>query len=54
MRALARGVGLSGRALVIVAPAAWLTLFFLVPLAVVFGISLATKEFGQPPYLAIC
>ena len=27
-----------------------MTVFFLVPLAVVFGISLATKEFGQPPY----
>lgn len=43
-------IGLSGRALVIFAPAFWLTLFFLVPLAVVFGISLAVKEFGQPPY----
>ncbi len=43
-------VGISGRALVIFAPAAWLTLFFLVPLAVVFGISLATKQFGKPPY----
>jgi len=43
-------VGLSGRALVIAAPAAWLTLFFLVPLIVVFGISLATKQFGKPPY----
>ena len=48
-RALA-AVGISGRGLVIAAPAAWLTLFFLVPLGVVFGISLATKEFGQPPY----
>ena len=43
-------VGLSGRALVIAAPAAWLTLLFLIPLAVVFGISLATKQFGKPPY----
>ena len=43
-------VGLSGRALVIASPALWLTLFFLVPLAVVFGISLAIKQFGQPPY----
>jgi putrescine transport system permease protein len=42
--------GISGRGLVIAAPAAWMTLFFLVPLAVVFGISLATKEFGQPPF----
>jgi len=43
-------IGLSGKALVIFAPAAWLTVFFLVPLAVVFGISLAVKQFGQPPY----
>jgi putrescine transport system permease protein len=43
-------VGISGRGAVIAAPAAWLTLFFLIPLGVVFGISLATKEFGQPPY----
>jgi len=50
LRGLPSAVGISGRALVIAAPAAWLTLFFIVPLAVVFGISLATKEFGQPPY----
>ena len=43
-------MGLSGRALVIFAPAIWLTLFFLVPLAVVFGISLTVKQFGRPPY----
>jgi putrescine transport system permease protein len=43
-------IGLSGRGLVIAAPALWLTIFFLVPLAVVFGISLAIKEFGRPPY----
>ncbi len=52
-RILRRGlaaVGLSGRGLVIFAPFFWLGLFFLIPLAVVFGISLATKEFGQPPY----
>ena len=42
--------GISGRGLVIFAPALWLTLFFLVPLAVVFGISLSVKQFGQPPY----
>ena len=50
LRRMLAAIGISGRALVIAAPAAWLTLFFLVPLAVVFGISLATKEFGQPPY----
>jgi putrescine transport system permease protein len=43
-------VGITGRGLVIAAPAAWMTVFFLVPLAVVFGISLATKKFGQPPF----
>jgi len=50
IRRLLAAVGISGRGAVIAAPAAWMTLFFLVPLAVVFGISLATKEFGQPPY----
>ena len=48
-RALA-AVGLSGKALVIAAPAIWLAVFFLVPLAVVFGISLTVKQFGRPPY----
>ncbi|MEO9296858.1 ABC transporter permease subunit [Devosia alba] len=48
-RALA-AVGISGKALVITAPAIWLTVFFLVPLAVVFGISLTIKQFGRPPY----
>ncbi|WP_332699799.1 ABC transporter permease subunit [Devosia sp.] len=48
-RALA-AVGLSGKALVIAAPAIWLTVFFLVPLAVVFSISLTLKQFGRPPY----
>jgi len=43
-------MGLSGKALVIFAPALWLTVFFLVPLAVVFGISLSIKQFGRPPY----
>ena len=48
-RALVR-IGVSGRGLVILVPMLWLTLFFLVPLAIVFQISLAEKEFGQPPY----
>ncbi|WP_332691796.1 ABC transporter permease subunit [Devosia sp.] len=48
-RALA-AVGISGKALVIAAPAIWLTVFFLVPLAVVFSISLTLKQFGRPPY----
>jgi putrescine transport system permease protein len=45
-----REVGISGRTLVIAAPAIWLSIFFLVPLFVVFTISLATKQFGRPPY----
>ncbi|MFD2647654.1 ABC transporter permease subunit [Devosia albogilva] len=36
--------------LVLAAPVLWLLVFFVVPLAVVFGISLATKQFGRPPY----
>lgn len=48
-RAMA-ALGISGRALVVFFPAAWMGLFFLVPIAVVFGISFATKQFGQPPY----
>ena len=48
-RGLAK-VGISGRVLVLLAPVLWLLVFFLVPLAVVFGISLATKQFGRPPY----
>jgi putrescine transport system permease protein len=44
------GLGVSGRLLVLLAPTLWLTVFFLVPLAIVFGISLSVKEFGQPPY----
>ena len=43
-------IGLSGKALVISAPVVWLVVFFLVPLLVVFGISLAIKQFGRPPY----
>jgi len=36
--------------LVLLAPTLWLLVFFLIPLAVVFGISLTTKQFGRPPY----
>ncbi len=49
-RRMLSALGISGRALVIAAPAAWMTIFFLVPLGVVFGISFATKQFGQPPF----
>jgi putrescine transport system permease protein len=43
-------LGISGRVLVVLAPVLWLTLFFLIPFAVVFGISLSIKQFGRPPY----
>jgi len=45
-----RDVGITGRMLVLAAPLIWLLVFFLVPLFVVFGISLTTKQFGRPPY----
>ena len=48
-KGLAR-VGITGRMLVLAAPVVWLLIFFLVPLAVVFGISLTSKQFGRPPY----
>ncbi len=45
-----RGRPFAAASLVLAAPVLWLTIFFLIPLAVVFGISLATKQFGRPPY----
>ena len=53
LRAWLAAIGVSGRALVILAPALWLTVFFLVPLAIVFQISLAERAFGQPPYSSL-
>ena len=46
-------VGLSGKALVILAPAIWLTVFFLVPLAIVFKISFSESAIARPPYLPL-
>jgi putrescine transport system permease protein len=43
-------LGLSGRALVVAAPAIWLTLFFIVPLVVVLGISFAERAVRRPPF----
>src|SRR5690606_12069990 len=43
-------LGIRGRTLVLLPPMLWLTLFFLVPLLIVFQISLAAMQFGQPPY----
>lgn len=43
-------IGLSGRALVILAPAVWLTVFFLIPLGIVFQVSLSQSALKIPPY----
>jgi putrescine transport system permease protein len=51
-RALAR-LGLSGRALVVAVPLAWLLVFFLVPFLVVAKISLSEPVIAQPPYAAL-
>ena len=45
--------GVTGRWAVILPPMLWLTIFFLIPLGVVFGISLSTKQFGRPPYSSL-
>jgi len=45
--------GLSGRALVIAAPAAWLTIFFLFPLLIVLQVSLSASAIAIPPYLPL-
>jgi putrescine transport system permease protein len=53
---LSRGlgaIGLSGKALVILAPALWLTIFFLIPLAIVFKISFSESAIARPPYLPL-
>jgi putrescine transport system permease protein len=45
--------GLSGRALVIAAPAIWLTVFFLFPLLIVLQVSLSQSAIAIPPYLPL-
>src|SRR5690348_9216647 len=44
------GIGRAGRLALIGFPFAWLTLFFLLPLAIVLKISLAHSVVGIPPY----
>ena len=46
-------VGISGRALVIAAPAIWLTIFFLFPLLIVLQVSLSASAIAIPPYLPL-
>ena len=45
--------GFTGRSFVILAPALWLAVFFLIPLAVVFKISLSEAAIARPPYLPL-
>jgi putrescine transport system permease protein len=45
--------GRARRAAVLAAPALWLALFFVVPFAIVLGISLAQQAMGIPPYTAL-
>ena len=47
------GMGVSGRTLVIAAPALWLTVFFLFPLLIVLQVSLSASAIAIPPYLPI-
>ncbi|MEO8759036.1 MAG: ABC transporter permease subunit [Devosia sp.] len=46
-------MGITGRWVVILPPALWLTVFLLIPLAVVFKISFSEAVVAQPPYLPL-
>jgi putrescine transport system permease protein len=46
-------LGFNGRSAVILPPALWLVVFFLVPLAVVLKISFSESVVAQPPYLPL-
>jgi len=46
-------LGFTGRGLVILAPTLWLVIFFLIPLAVVFKISLSQSAIAKPPFLPL-
>ena len=52
-RDLFEWVGAKGRAFVVAAPLAWLTLFFLLPFVVLAKISLSESAIARPPYLPI-
>ncbi|MFV3077830.1 ABC transporter permease subunit [Niveispirillum fermenti] len=47
---LLQRIGLSGRALVIAVPYAWLLLFFLIPFLIVLKIALAEGQMAIPPF----
>ena len=46
-----RRVGISGHAALLLAPTLWLAVFFILPLLIVFKISLSAFALGRPPYL---
>lgn len=46
-------MGITGRWAVILPPAAWMTIFLLIPLAVVFKISFSEAVVARPPYLPL-
>jgi len=46
-------MGVTGRWVVILPPALWMTVFFLIPLAVVFKISFSEAVVAKPPYLPL-
>jgi putrescine transport system permease protein len=48
-----RQFGLSGRALVVAVPVAWLLVFFLIPFLVVAKLSLSQAAIALPPYLPL-
>ena len=50
---LLQRIGLSGRALVISVPYAWLLLFFLVPFLIVLKIAVAESQVAIPPFTAL-
>ena len=53
LRALIERIGAKGRALVIAAPLAWLSLFFLLPFVILAKISVSESAIAKPPYLPI-
>jgi putrescine transport system permease protein len=50
---LLRGLGINGRALVILVPFLWLLIFFLIPFLVVAKLSVSEAAIARPPYLPI-
>ena len=53
LRGLLVRMGITGRWAVILPPALWMTIFLLIPLAVVFKISFSEAVVARPPYLPL-